>query len=539
MSATLSPPKLVLLASHLTSRADIDSLSFLVSRHSGILRKDLVLRILLTYLPETVHSRAYVPFLQELASGNFVDYDPIDIDDAAVADLTEKEAIKKVQKLRLIPLTWEDGPKDLKDDTLALFLLLRARRVDEEAGLLSQLPDLLVPFFHNVPSLRPWMVSVVLPLLRRNYYYYPRSCTTHTLTQFRALSDSAAVALLLSETGAKEEDMHLVGRDMRALIGPWLYDESRWEQATSTEAGAAAATEALLCPGLEVVLNWLTTQASKNWKLALQVIEQWDGPVDIDLGDYADPWWTAEQRSSLQRRYIRTAVACAYLIPDSTPEALMGAHQLLYRAAVLLHLDPPAPLQSTDSLFPTASQCGRDDLVSARATSYMRNGHLEGSNPLTNPDERSVRLLGALITSSFILSKAGISCSIRRAGDLLFLNDVRDQKSEASKFIHAVASRGPKGDDTYWLHARRDLLWLWSWESLESLPASKRTGKGIFGAVDRQFIETELLREILTATRTFYTNHVLALRSTNILRQATTSRVPFMKTMRLCLMLQP
>ena len=168
----------------------------------------------------------------------------------------------------------------------------------------------------------------------------------------------------------------------------------------------------------------------------------------------------------------------------------------------------------------------------------MRNGHLEDSNPLTNPDERSVRLLGALITSSFVLSKAGIPCSIRRAGDLLFLHDARDQKSEASKFLHAVASRGPKGDDTYWVHVRRDLLWLWSWEPFESMSTSKRTGNGIFGAVDRQFIETELLREILTATRMFGTNCVFMLSSTDVLLQDTISRVLSTRTTSRCLTLQ-
>ncbi|MBE3047513.1 hypothetical protein IMZ48_34370 [Candidatus Bathyarchaeota archaeon] len=499
MNTIISPPKLVLLAAHLTSQGDIDSLSFLVSRHSETLRRDLVLRILLTYLPETVHSHAYVPFLQELASGDFADYDPVDIDDTTVASLTEEDAIKKVRRLRLIPLTWKDGPVDLEDDSLGLFLLLRARRVDEGAGLLSQLPDLIVPFLHNVPLLRPWMVSVLLPLLRRNYHYYPRSCTPHTLEEFRALPDPAAVALLLSETGVREDDLHLVGRDMRGLIGPWLHDPSRWKQ-------GAAEDEALLCPGFEVVLDWLTAQASTNWKLALQVIEEWDGPVDSDLGDLGDSWWTGEQRSYLQRRYIRAALASAYLIPDSTPEALVGAHKMASRAAALLGIGPLPPLQPTASLPTGTPQYGRDELVSAKATSYMRNGHLEDSNLLTSPDERAVRLLGALVTSSSILTKAGISCSIRRAGDLLFLRDGREQKSEASKFLHAVASRGPKNDDTHWVSARRDLLWLWSWEPFDSMTATDKTGNGIFGAVDRQFLETELLREILTATRRFSTN---------------------------------
>lgn len=498
MNTILSPPKLVLLAAHLTSRGDIDSLSFLVSRHGETLRKDLVLRILLTYLPETVPSQAYVPFLQELASGEFADYDPIDIDVTAVASLTEDEAIKQVRRFRLIQLTWRDGPTDLKDHSLGTFLLLRAHRVDEGAGLLSQLPDLIVPFLHNVPSLRPWMVSVLLPLLRRNYQYYPRNCTSHTLEEFRALPDSAAVAFLLSQTGSREDDLHLAGRDMRGLVGPWLHGSDRWAKETPHESR----DDALLCPGLEVVLDWLTGQASTNWKLALQVIEDWGGPVDSDLGDLGDSWWTEEQRSYLQRRYIRAVLASAYLLPESTPEALVGAHKIATRAASLLAIGALPALQPTASASSFRAISGdRGGPVSREATSHMRSGHLENSNQLTNPDERSVRLLGALISSSFILTKAGISCSVRRSGDLLFLRDEREQKSEAAKYLHAVASRGPRNDDAYWTSARRDLLWLWSWEPLDSESTAIHAGSGVFGAVDRQFLEAELLREMLTATR--------------------------------------
>lgn len=497
MNTILSPPKLVLLAAHLTSRGDIDSLSFLVSKHGEILRKDLVLRILLTYLPETVPSQAYVPFLQELASGEFADYDPIDIDVTAVASLTEEEAVRQVRRLRLIPLTCKDGPDDLKADSLGLFLLLRAHRVDEGAGLLSQLPDLVVPFLHNVPSLRPWMISVLLPLLRRNYQYYPRNCTSHTLEEFRALPDSAVVSFLLSQTGAREDDLHLVGRDMRGLVGPWLHDSSRWKKETCHESQDGA----LLCPGFEVVLDWLTAQASTNWKLALQVIEDWGGPVDADLGDLGDSWWTEEQRSYLQRRYIRAVLASAYLLPESSTEALVGAHKIANRAASLLAIGALPPLQPTASTSFRAVGGDRGDPVSGKATSHMRSGHLESSNQLTTPDERSVRLLGALVSSSFILTKAGISCSVRRSGDLLFLHDEREQKSEAAKYLHAVSSRAPRNDDAYWASARRDLLWLWSWEPFDPESTATHAGNGIFGAVDRQFLEAELLREMLTATR--------------------------------------
>ena len=301
----------------------------------------------------------------------------------------------------------------------------------------------------------------------------------------------------MARTGAREEDMNLVGRDMRGLIGPWLHGSRRWKQENQKDSDNAA----VLCPGFEVVLGWLATQASTNWRLALEVIEQWDGPVDLDLGDLGDSWWTEEQRRCLRRRYIRAVLACAYLIPDATPEALLGAHSIASRAASLLGLGPLPPLQPTTTFSFRGLEGDWDDLASAKASSYLRNGHLEESNPLTRPVERSVRLLNALAAGSFILAKAGIPCSIRRAGDLFFLRDEREQKSEASKFLHAVATRGPKNDDEYWTSVRRDLLSLWSWEPFDSYSTAGETGNGIFGAVHRQFLETELLRELLTATR--------------------------------------
>src|SRR5690349_4528130 len=54
MALLLSPAKLVLLAVHCAVAGDVDSLTTLAARHGTVLRKDLLLRILLTYLPETV-----------------------------------------------------------------------------------------------------------------------------------------------------------------------------------------------------------------------------------------------------------------------------------------------------------------------------------------------------------------------------------------------------------------------------------------------------------------------------------------------------
>ena len=497
-AALLSPPKLVLLAASLASHADIDSLSYLVSQRGDVLNKDLVLRILLTYLPETVPSHSYVPFLQELASGDYPRYDPVEIDSSAVDALQEKEALKKVRKLHLLPLTWSDAPTAISHDSLALFLLRRAHRVDAAAGLLTQLPALLVPFLHDTPSLRPWVISVLLPLLRRNYQYYPHNCVPQTLEEFRALPDSAALAFLLSETGVDEANINLIGRDMKGLVGPWLYRPEKWIEASPDETGPEG-----LPPfsSLEVVLDWLTLQASKKWRIAVGVVQQWDGPMDSDFDGYGESHWSVAQQEYLQRRYLRAALASAYLVGESTLDAISGAHSIAARVASILGIAAPAPLEHSRIVALDLLNLDQGDILSPKLVSYMRNNLLQRTNPITEPIDTSVTRLSALTSSAFLLTSAGLPCTVRRAGDLVFLRDSGEQKSEAVKFIHLISGRTSQNDDEHWLAARKELFWLWSWSAAEVDSPTSQFGAGVFGAVDREFLEKEFLKALLTATR--------------------------------------
>jgi len=214
MSLVLSAPKIVLLAVHLAAKADLDSLSFIAANNGSVLRKELLLRVLLTYLPETLKSEEYVSFVQEVETGEYATHEHWEVDVSDVERLSEEEAVKKVRKLYLLKLSWPDAPTEAEEDPLTLFLLRRAYRVDEEAGLLTQLPDLLAPFLGHSAYLLNWTISVLLPLLRRNCEYYPKDSVPITLAEFEQLGDAAAVDLLLSQTGTQEDYTH-VGFDRR------------------------------------------------------------------------------------------------------------------------------------------------------------------------------------------------------------------------------------------------------------------------------------------------------------------------------------
>ncbi|KAK3327723.1 Sec39 domain-containing protein [Cercophora scortea] len=508
MSLILSPPKLVLLAVHLAVRGDIQTLTALAARHGAILRKDLLLRILLTYLPETLQSAQYVDLIRHLDDGELPESDTAHIDCSAVEGLAEEDARRKVKKLQLLPLAFPYAPEEAADDTTALFLLHRAYKVDEEAGLLDELPGLLKPFLDHSPCIRTLMISAILPLLRRNCEYHPQEPIAYTLSGFEQLPDRVAVNLLLSQTGVRDEDLPLIGRDLRGLIGPWLFNERRWKNkrrdstASNSKAGLDGddETDEGVCPGWEQFLQWLTTQPSKSWRVAVSAIEQWDGPGDIDLGGWGTLWFNDKEQAHLEQTYARAALASAYLIPEASVAALEGAYSIVAKIAGLLDQEPLAPLHESATTLPALAQHVTGAIASPKNATYMRNSLLDASNTLTSPTKTSTALLRALILSAYLLTRTGSPCTLRRAGELALLQDEREQKAEATKFIHVLTSNGPKTDDRFWATARNNILWLRDWGAGDASTPSDHA-KGIFGQLKREYLEAEILKGLLANQR--------------------------------------
>jgi protein transport protein SEC39 len=503
MTASLSPPRVLLLAVHFATRSDIQSLEALVTHHPNVLRPELLLRVLLTCLPETLRSSEYVALIQGIESGAL--YSEPDLsaqyDSSSVNDITDAEATKKTRRLRLLPLSRTNDSKDALEDPLPLFLIRRAHRVDKEAGLLTQLPDLMVPFLQHTPCVRTWMISVLLPLLRRNHQYYPQEPITLSLESFECLDSKTAVALLLSQTGLREEDLLHVGRDLRGLIGPWLYNNTRWVRSAdeSTSEGSEV-TGHVTCAAWEHVLEWLITQASRSWKVAVKAVDQWDGPIDVDLGDYGLEWLDDDEQGILERRYARAALAAAYLIPEASVEALLGVNSIITKITSLLDQDVCPTLQVASSLLSPFTEPEGERLLSERSASLMRSNLLDESNYLTTPSPTSTHLLHVLTLSAYILTKAGAPCSVRRVGELAFLQDEGEQKTEALRFIRSFGTNGPMNDDKYWIRARNELLWLRDWGAEEALGSGDVRIHGVFGQLKKEFLEVECLKAFLANT---------------------------------------
>ncbi|KAK3491413.1 secretory pathway protein Sec39-domain-containing protein [Neurospora crassa] len=522
MALFLPPPKLVLLAVHLAVKADIDSLTSLAAHHGSVLRKELLLRILLTYLPETLRSSDYVTLIEHIERGDFPESQldsteneqKHEIDVSSVESLTEEEAIKKVKKLRLLPLSSPEAPSTAEvaaDDTTSLFLLRRSYKVDEEAGLLTELPALLAPFLDHSPAIRSLLLSTILPLLRRNCEYYPNEPIPYTLAAFQRLPERTIANVLLSQTGAREEDYGQIGRDLKGMIAPWILDKKRWNN-KGQESGSAEGltprgpdTGEDLCPGWNQVLRWLTSNASKNWRVAANAFDQWEGPQSVDfggiLGGGEETQLNDEQRRHLDWTYAQAALASTFLISNASVEALEGAYAILNRAVIVANQDPLPPLQNAVGLLAPLAEQVDGIVASPKNATYLRNDLLDSSNVLTWPTETSTAFCQALIISAFILTRAGSPCTLRRVGELALLQDEREQKAEALKLIHALTNQGPKTDDKFWMKARDEVLWLRDWGAEDAWGATDSRPKGIFSQLKKEFLEVEFLKALLTNAR--------------------------------------
>lgn len=511
----LSPAKVILLAVQLATDANVSGLRTLIAQQQKVLRTGIVLRILLTYLPETIASSDYVPILQGLVSGDVPKTPNSTIESSSLHELTEKQAARKVKKLHLLPLAWSNSLADVPDDPLVLFLIHRSLRIDESAGLITEIPKLLSPFLHKSSYLKIWLISNVLPLLRLSYEYHPKTTTLTSISSFERLDNEVGITLLLSETKPETGQKGVVGRDLRGLVGPWMYGDSRLKRRRLRKSSplnaeritpldeAPIASERYGC--WEDVFRWITEQAQgiTSWATAVQAIDQWDGPGDVDLGGYEDgtEWLDEDDQQYLERRYARSALAAAYLIPEASVDALVGVHQILCRIIVFLDLDRIPTLEASGALLIPVE--GLDNMYSRKDAAFLRNGLLDEVNTLTKPHEMSLKFLHAVLISAYLMTKEGSSMTVRRAAELALRQDEADQMSEFRSLLLFDEGRpGNRGDDKFWIRIRNGVLWLRSWGSEELVEnGDARSGRGIFGKLSCQVIEIAVLKGLLSNNR--------------------------------------
>lgn len=504
--AGLSGAHAIILASHLCASGQVAALPRLQAQFPGYLPLERVLRLLLTFLPESTEPQLYTPVLRELVDSSSSSSSALsedDIDLSSVKDLSEAAARKRVRKLRLLPLKYrDDDDSDDTTDLLTQFLIHRAHRIDTETALQPFILELLLPFYERSTVLRTWLISSLIPLLRLNYEYYPSQDETFTLDVIESMDNQTAVNVLLSMTGSHKDNMDLV-RNLRGLIGPWIHGSNRSKRRKLNEAAqreSVTVTQEPYRPQTTAhaawgpVNEWLLSRSLVDLESVVGAYTNWDGPRDVDLGGYerAEKQYKEDELADLQVRHGQSGFAVVYANSDSSRPTLEGCEQVVTRIAQQLGLEAYSFIVSKDSPLPTVTY-DTDTISSTSRASLLQNALLGPSNPLTRPSAASISFLSAILLSLQILTELGHSVTCRAAANMCLHNSEDMQQLDLRSVIASTTRNTKTGRD--WMKIRQRLLWLRDWQSEEAM--GQPSYHGFFWRVPRDVVETEILKALL------------------------------------------
>ena len=519
----ISPAQCILLAAKLAADSNITALHHLTPARQDVFDLELLYRILLTCLPESLEPDKYITYLHETSTRVYLtQLEEVDIDCSSVEHLSEAETQKKLRQLHLLPLNHPSIAEGATADPLIIFLIHRAHKIEAETGLLPHVPALLEPFLDRSKYLKDWFVSAVLPLMRLDFEYYPQKEESVTsLTTFEGYVGGDGVQTLLSRTlqsvRRKSATEKTVGRDFRGVLGPWIHGSSQRKRRKlhnglppSPAPIGQTPQEWIKCqeetPQIaekledwQPVFGWIVERAQQDFDVAVKVVEGWDGPSDVDMGGYQKTWLLDQKyedlKVELRNEYCQSAFASIYAATDDNTDVLEGAHAILVRLASLLDFEPPPDLATSIHLLPTVD-VHSEDLESAAAVEYLQASALKApSNPLTLPKLETFSLLQMLVYSAYQLQHLGYKASVATVARIRFWSDSTEQLKTLNQILHNLVA-GAKRTDDQWSYIRDTLLWLWHWAIDTDAPNPSTTGAGIFGKIPRSVVEKKILEAL-------------------------------------------
>ena len=507
----VSAAHIVIGAVRLATEAEVHSLRQLTASHVDLLRPELVLRIILSYLPESTDPKLYTGFLRDLVAGNLNALDETEAPPALGDNLSEDEAQRQVRGLHLLPLTDPPVLSSKPLDMFTRFLLNRAYRIDAETGSLPLVQNLLEPFMNHSEYLSVWVISILLPLLRLDYEYYPQRIPAHSLEAFERLEGSIAVYTLLSEAARRNDDQRIVeiGRDLRGLVAPWMYGENRRKR---RKINGAQESSQLPVPtsdnGLWTVSewsevnSWLLDLSLRDFSRVVHAIEQWDGPDDVDYGGWGDETEArdTERLQEAKLSYCQAGLAAFYATNDASSQTFERMHNVLDRVTDLVKL-PGLPRLQSEGAASDILIIPSDFYMSLNRSHLLYDFLLTKSNPITVPSKASTELAHLLITSAHILNSFGYPIACKKLADFSLFGSTQDQKTELKRVLHALNGKHIR-DEGSWATIRHQLLWLQCWGTSEAnVESHQDSDHGVFSQVDKVELEIEILKAFLVVSR--------------------------------------
>lgn len=406
--------------------------------------------------------------------------------------------------------------------------------------MLNLVLALVEPFLESHDYLRVWFVSAVLPLWRVNFKFYPKDPIGETIDQFGQRDGKEGMEILLARalrksTGADGESGN-VARDMKGLVGPWMYGHTERkrrklgleEQRRHPQQKGGAADESeesgkadelsegvrkIALDGVsekdrtghdwEHAYYWMVQNAQENFQHITQLIEDWDGPGDVDFGGYEKgehrPYLDDDVQRKLELQYAQAAFASCYAAQSSSKETIQGAHGVLARLAELLDFIPPPDLATSVESLPRIEQHATSLDDSQTLQDLLPDRLLTPEHPLTTPRMETYMLLQMHVYTAYQLDSLGYTASLVDVARLQFYGTAESQLVVLQKMLRGLAAAG-KSDDTDWTARRNKLIWLWNW-GIDPDNMAANNGAGVLGKIPKSDFEAEMLKVFTETSR--------------------------------------
>ena len=497
-AGSLSAAHVLLVATRLCSDANIEGLGALRARYPDILSAEAVYRIILTFLPEETDPTRYVPLLEDSWSehGSLLS----DVDTSSVHELSEASAEAQVHKLHLLRVVPFYSTRNSARDLLSNFLVQRAQQIDCATSDLPAVLQLLEPFLDDSEPLRRWLISTLLPLLRKDYEYYPDALDRLSLKEIGGLRGSAGVEILLRHTREHPVDSR-IARDLRGIIGPWKYGGSQTKRRkVSHEDNQERDNSNGLVEDQDSwqdVNEWIVSTSQSDYGLAAKAVAEWDGPQDVDLGGYG-PHATGDFDGVLTLRYCQAALATIYAAEGTSDKVAADCRRVLHRVKVLSRIEQCSKHDSPKAL-PEIPLLPNSIVGSARAV-LLHNALLHPDNELTKPSKHVFALLDGVLASLRALQDLHNASSPRAAVELCLFGNEERQQQELQKILQQLTRT--KGSEADWQSIREQLSWLRLWRTHSSpwdLTPEGFSYRALFWKISAQHFERAFLAALLTA----------------------------------------
>jgi hypothetical protein len=253
----------------------------------------------------------------------------------------------------------------------------------------------------------------------------------------------------------------------------------------------------------EFAYTWMVQHAQHSFPHITQLIEEWDGPSDVDFGGYEKgelrPYLDDDVQRKLELQYAQAAFASCYAARSSSKETIQGAHAVLARLAELLDFLPPPDLATSVESLPRVEKHALALEESQTIQDLLPERLLAPEHPLTTPRMETYMLLQMHVYTAYQLDGLGYTASLVDVAKLQFYGTAESQLDVLKKILRNL-SAPDKADETNWIACRAKIVWLWNW-GIDPDNMIADNGAGVLGRIAKADFEAEMLKVFTETSR--------------------------------------